>query len=98
MYTVLYFFLPPSLPPPLPSPSGVVIHTTDAEAQAASQVGHDEEELEAAQKAIPPLSELKGLKMSPLEFEKVGRSEVIRMYTCTSTCVSIFSVLACLSV
>ena len=61
-----------SLPSSPSSPSaGVVIHTTDAEAQAASMYGHDEEELEVAQRAIPAITTLKDLKMTPLEFEKV---------------------------
>ena len=51
---------------------GVVIHTTDAEAEAASSNGSgDENELETLISTVPPVKELKDLKIVPLEFEKV---------------------------
>lgn len=54
-------------------PPDVVIHTTDAEAEAAASGVCDEEKLEAVQKAIPSLEALKGLTLTPLDFEKVDK-------------------------
>jgi ubiquitin-activating enzyme E1 len=51
--------------------SGVVIHTTDAEAQAARErVTVDDDELETLKKVIPPVDQLKGFSMKALDFEK----------------------------
>ena len=49
-----------------------MIHTTDAEAQAAASSGlTDQEELEALATEIPPLNKLKNFLMISLDFEKV---------------------------
>ncbi|XP_019850641.1 PREDICTED: ubiquitin-like modifier-activating enzyme 1 isoform X3 [Amphimedon queenslandica] len=57
--------------PPFVPKSGVVIHTTDAEAQAASNaVTSDTDEMTAIENSLPSLQELKDLKMTPLDFEK----------------------------
>lgn len=52
--------------------SGITIHTSDAEAQAAANVSSDDDEVEAVLKHIPSIEQLrmKGLKMVALEFEK----------------------------
>ena len=51
----------------------MVIHTTDAEAKAASEAATvDENELETVKGAIPPVDQLKDLTMFQLEFEKVA--------------------------
>ena len=49
-----------------------MIHTTDAEAQAARDSAvADQDEIVALKTAIPSVDQLKGFSMKPLEFEKV---------------------------
>ena len=49
-----------------------MIHTTDAEAQAATSAGlSDQEELKTLVAEIPSLNKLKNFLMIPLDFEKV---------------------------
>lgn len=56
----------------------MVIHTTDAEAKAASEAATvDENELETVKGTIPPVDQLKDLTMIQLEFEKVTFYSVI---------------------
>lgn len=50
--------------------SGVVIHTSDAEAQAAGGMEADSDELERVVTAIPSVAQHKGLKVTALDFEK----------------------------
>ena len=51
---------------------GVVIHTTDAEAQAAAGAATvDDDELEKLVSLLPSEDSIKGVKMTKLEFEKV---------------------------
>ena len=51
--------------------TGVVIHTTDAEAQAATNAAGDTDEMTIIENSLPSLQQLKDLKMTPLDFEKV---------------------------
>uniref|UniRef100_A0A1X7VSA6 E1 ubiquitin-activating enzyme n=1 Tax=Amphimedon queenslandica TaxID=400682 RepID=A0A1X7VSA6_AMPQE len=57
--------------PPFVPKSGVVIHTTDAEAQAAREAAVvDENELETLKASLPAPDKLKDLNMTALDFEK----------------------------
>ena len=77
----------PSLPP-----LGVVIHTTDAEADAAtSSAVCDDEKLKMVQKAVPPVSSLKDLTLKPLDFEKVC---LLYMHKCVCVCGCICNVMS----
>lgn len=50
--------------------SGVTIHTNDEEAREAEMQAGSADELEVLVQSLPPVSQLKGLKMIPAEFEK----------------------------
>jgi len=50
--------------------SGVKIAVTEADAEAANNASVDPEDVEGLQAAIPALTDLKGLHITPLEFEK----------------------------
>ena len=50
--------------------SGVRIAVTEADAEAQNNAIPDDETLEEVKAAIPPVSELKGLHINPLQFEK----------------------------
>lgn len=51
---------------------GIVIHTTDAEAEAAATSGGgDQNEVETLISQLPASNDLKELKLVPLDFEKV---------------------------
>jgi len=50
--------------------SGVKIAVTEADAAQENNRAMDEDDIEGLQAAIPPLTDLKGLHVTPLEFEK----------------------------
>ncbi|KAL5474908.1 hypothetical protein EMCRGX_G026935 [Ephydatia muelleri] len=50
--------------------TGVTIHTTDSEAQAAMSGAADQDDIERIVNTLPKPGELNGFKMNPLEFEK----------------------------